>query len=168
MADARIAELIRQSQSEAAAEAYLACRPTEDQIRQIGEVGREILLHVRAVPGACAPMSALYAAILQNRMPGTIIHMVAGALAVEGKYVFGQAADRVDGNNIFGRSNPSWDGHSWLVCGDYIIDISLFRTAYSAQSPPLLARYVRAEFGEGRGLLISKSNLGCFTNRNMS
>jgi hypothetical protein len=84
MAVSRIAELVRQSQSEAAAEAYLAFRPTEDQIRQIGEVRREILLHVRPVPGACAPMSALYAAILQDRMPETISHMVAGALAVEG------------------------------------------------------------------------------------
>jgi hypothetical protein len=160
MADPRIADLVRQSQSEAAAEVYLAFRPTEDQISQIGEVGREILIHVRPVPGACAPMSALYAAILHDRMPGTIVHMVAGALAVEEKYVFGQATDRVDGNDIFGRSNPSWDGHSWLICGDYIVDISLFRTAYSAQSPPLLARYVHAEFGKGRGLLISKYESG--------
>jgi hypothetical protein len=74
--------------------------------------------------------------------------------------VFGQAADRVDLNDTFGRSNTFWDGHSWLVCGDYIVDISLFRPAYSAHSPPPLARYVRAEFGEGRGLLISKFESG--------
>jgi hypothetical protein len=105
-------------------------------------------------------MSALYAATLQDRMPGTVIHMVSGAIAVEGEYVFGQAADRVDANDTFGRSNPSWDGHSWLVCGDNIVDISLFRTAYSVQSPPHLTQFGRAQFGEGRGLLVSRFEPG--------
>jgi hypothetical protein len=42
------------------------------------------------------------------------------------------------------------------MCDDYIIDISVFRTAYSGKSHPLLARAVREGFGEGRGLLLAQ------------
>jgi hypothetical protein len=38
------------------------------------------------------------------------------------------------------------------MLGDYVADVSIFRTAYSIGSPPLLATHVRQEFGPGREL----------------
>lgn len=158
MADGRVVELIRQSHSESAAAAYQAFVPTDAHIQQMQDTGREVLNCFPTLPGGCAVMSALYGAILQERMKGAVVHVVAGSLAVNGTAVFGSGAGNIDWNKVFGNSNASWDGHCWVMCGDWIADISLFRTAYSNKSPPALAQYVRREFGEGRGLLITKSD----------
>jgi hypothetical protein len=41
--------------------------------------------------------------------------------------------------------------------GDYVADVSVFRTAYSEKSPRRLRDHVVKEFGIGKGLLISKA-----------
>ena len=96
-------------------------------------------------------MSAVYATRLRLAGLGPA-YVVAGTLAVMGQRIFGDGHP-IDGK-IFDESNSDWDGHAWVMFGPLIADISLFRTAYSAQSPRLLANHVRHEFGSGRGLLI--------------
>ena len=41
-----------------------------------------------------------------------------------------------------------------MLLGDRIADISVFRTAYSAYSPPALAQHVRQKMGLNPGLAI--------------
>jgi hypothetical protein len=82
--------------------------------------------------------------------------MVAGSLAVDGTFVFGNGAP-FDGSAVFGASKSAWDGHCWVEVAEWIIDISLFRTADSQKGPPALKAFVRKHFGEGRAILIAKS-----------
>jgi hypothetical protein len=71
--------------------------------------------------------------------------------------VFGEAA-RLDGKARFSASNPSWDGHAWVVLGDRLLDPSIFRTAYSRLfSPPALASHVKERAWERRGCWSAQS-----------
>jgi hypothetical protein len=74
--------------------------------------------------------------------------MVAGSLFAGETCVFGKPGHDTDWAQVFGESRTDWDGHCWIVCDDYIVDASVFRTAYSTQSPPALACVVREGFGE--------------------
>lgn len=67
--------------------------------------------------------------------------------------VFG-SDDELDGKSRFSKSDPSWDGHAWIALGDYVADVSLFRTARSGKSLPALASHVATEFGPKAGLMI--------------
>lgn len=156
MPDLKIADLIRTSRGEADTQSYLQFSADRNLIDKVGKVGVEILRNVDVVPGACAAMSALYTCLLQDRFPGAIFHMAAGSLLIHSQRIFGTHAPHSDWTETFAASNNDWDGHCWIVCDDYVADVSVFRTAYSPKAPPLLARTVRAAFGEGRGLMIAQ------------
>ena len=158
MAITKVVELVRQSYSGVEAAAYEAFVADDGALRQLGLEGREVLKHFPYLPGACAVMGALLAVILQEKNKSVLLHVAAGMLAVEGRPVFGSPSGEVDWNSAFGNSNSSWDGHCWIVCGDWNADISVCRTAYSRGSPPALASFIRREFGEGRGMLITRAD----------
>lgn len=65
------------------------------------------------------------------------IQVVAGELTVEGVPVFDQ-------------SKP----HVWLMVGPYIVDVALFRIAYSAWGPAHLSRHVNLVFGQNKALYV--------------
>ena len=48
-----------------------------------------------------------------------------------------------DGKARFSETNMSWDGHAWIVYGDWLADVSLFRTADSDKSSPTLKEHVK-------------------------
>lgn len=149
-------DLITTSHTVAAAENYRTFIPTDEQLALLKETGVEVLRNFPSVAGACAMMSACYADRLQMNIEAPV-YVVAGVLSIGTTCVFGKNADTRDWRVAFNKSNPSWDGHCWVVFGDRLADISIFRTAYSQNSPPLLARHVTERFGKGRGLLISKT-----------
>ena len=96
----------------------------------------------------------MYALYLE-KLNAPMGYVVVGSLYVGDARIFGEDGD-VDGRDRFSRSDPSWDGHAWLVSGDWLADVSIFRTAYSRVSPPALAAHVVREFGTGRGLMLRK------------
>jgi hypothetical protein len=100
-------------------------------------------------------MSAVYSLVLEKKSSPPA-YVVAGQLWIGETRVFGEEAP-IDGQR-FSQSNPSWDGHAWIICGDYLADIAICRTAYSNFSPPALAEHVKRQFGTGKGLLICKSH----------
>jgi hypothetical protein len=151
-----LTDLIALSHSQAAADSYRAYIPTEAHLGVLAETGKDVLVHFPPMPAACAMMSALYAARMQMQSDAPVF-VVAGVLSIGSTCVFGNDADTRDWRSAFNESNPSWDGHCWVMLGDYIADISIFRTAYSQHSPPLLAEHVAKHFGTGRGLLICKT-----------
>jgi hypothetical protein len=148
-----VADLISKSFTPAEAEAYRAFTPDRSQLQALGSVGVEVLRHFPSMPGACALMSAVWAARWQE-LENAPVYVIAGALVVGTERVFGDERRAFDGALVFGKSEPSWDGHCWLAFGSYIADISIFRTSYSASSPPALARLVAEQYGRGRGLHI--------------
>jgi len=100
--------------------------------------------------GQCALMSAAYSIALEKlgTQPG---YVVAGSLYIGDKRIFGDDKE-FDGKVLFSKSNPDWNGHAWIVYGDYLADVSVFRTA-DAGSPRLLSKHVAKEYGRGRGIL---------------
>lgn len=147
-----LAELIAQTHTGGAAAAYRTFRPTRQDLQALAAVGADVLGHFPWMPGACAVMSAAWVARwkMSNQLPA---YVVAGALRVGSARVFG-CEPAGAWSEVFSRSDLSWDGHCWLAFGEYVADISIFRTAYSKESPPVLARHVERQFGRGRGLLI--------------
>jgi hypothetical protein len=105
-------------------------------------------------PGAdaSASLSAALAVSLERRseMP---VQVVAGTLAVEGTPVFGNRMP-FDGKAVFAAPGADWNGHVWAMIGPYVVDISLFRAAYSRQGPALLSRHVDLTFGPGKALYV--------------
>jgi hypothetical protein len=121
--------LIAASHGPEAAEAWANFTPSKAQLDAVMGAGRWLLDHFPTVPGACVMMSTLLASHLEKLglPPG---YVVAGSLYVVGSRfigdtrVFGEAA-RLDGKARFSASNPSWDGHAWVVLGDRLLDPSI-------------------------------------------
>jgi len=152
-----LGNLIAASHGPVAAESHRTLVPTQPQLDAVTATGTDVLIHFPPMPGGCALMSAVYVVRLQIVIPEVPVYAVAGSLSIGATCVFGEGAASRDWQSAFDESTRSWDGHCWVVFGDYIADISIFRTAYSNRSPPLLANHVRERFGEGRGILIGKS-----------
>ncbi len=148
-----LSRLIRQTHSQRAADAFETYVSTDADIETLSNVGRDVLLHLPPDPGACALMSAVYIMRLR-RVTSAPTFMVAGTLAVDGTPVFGDGLKLEEA--LFTVGNSSWDGHAWVMLGNYLADISLCRTAYSGSAHHKLKAYVERRLGVNRGLIISK------------
>lgn len=144
-------DLISRAHSPAFAELCRDYVPDDIAEARFTEIARSVLQNCLPQPGACTIMSALFAARLAAELDAPV-PVIAGALKIRGRYIFGSNAG-VDGENAFSRSDLSWDGHVWILFGKWIADISLARTALSGRSHPLLEHQVRREFGPRVGLI---------------
>jgi hypothetical protein len=91
----------------------------DDDKKRLMDAGNKVLeLFPGRQPGACALMSAAYSWALEKlgAPPG---YVVAGSLYVGDTRVFGE-------EQRFPQSDPSWDGHAWVICGDWLADASVF------------------------------------------
>jgi hypothetical protein len=138
-------ELIASSFGADAAERWAALRLKASDVDLLAAIGHEVLRNCRVIPGACTLMSALYSLVLEKKAAPPAF-VVAGQLCIGESRIFGEE-DEIDGER-FSQSNPSWNGHAWIVCGDYLADISMFRTAYS--DLPCLQRTSRGSSGRAR------------------
>ncbi len=130
-------ELITESFGLEAAEQWSRFTVGEGDKRKLVDSARKVLeIFPGREPGACCLMSAIYLLALE-KMEGPPAYVVAGSLYVGDTCVFGEDGE-LDGKTRFSQSNLSWDGHAWIVCGDWLSDVSLFRTADGAKSPPAL------------------------------
>lgn len=148
----QLGKLIAHQHGWAAARAFKAYEMEDADRRALSHCAIDLLKVFPPVPGACALMSAALAVSLERHMKAPI-HVVAGTLAVEGQPVFGDRQP-FDGSGVFSTSSPGWDGHVWVMIGPYVVDISIFRTAYSAQGPARLARHIDLTFGPEKGLYV--------------
>ena len=130
----------------------MSYRQTDDDLRHVALVGKEILTHLPFKPGACAHLTAYWVMLARERfkLPA---QGVVGHLAINGTLVFGKVGD--DLSQAMRGASLAWDGHCWLALGNQIGEISLFRTAYSSKSPPLLRATILRQFGEGCGVLLA-------------
>ena len=146
--------LIADSFDAATADQWASFVPGEPDLRTLVDTGRELLQTFPTMPAACVMMSAFYSLRLE-KIGAAPDYVVAGSLYVGDRRVFGEER-LINGKARFSKSDPSWDGHAWLVSGNLMADVSIFRTAYSKASPPALAEHVKREFGTGRGLFICR------------
>lgn len=116
------------------------------------------LLHVVPPAGSsCVIMSALLAVALEEPL-GTLVPVVAGALKLDGAYVYGSNRG-FDGRRVFsGQEGDDWDGHCWILFGGYIVDISLGRTAREGHCRAPLAQRIVSEFGPHAGMIALTEN----------
>lgn len=124
-----VEELIAQSYGQDAAKAFRAFEPSQADIEALQQVGREMQIIFKPIPGACIVMSALAIDRLRS-LTKAPCYLVAGALSVGGTRVFG--TNKVD-MSAFRKSTLDWDGHAWVQSGKYVFDTSIFRTAHSSR-----------------------------------
>ncbi|MDB9511035.1 hypothetical protein PN499_07560 [Kamptonema animale CS-326] len=154
-----LSELIKRSYPEEEASKYLEYRLTKEDMKLIVDEAKRILHNFPSIPNSCAPMSAIWTAMIRDNTD-IPVHMVAGSLDMMGKRIFGDNMKTNDMSQTFSESNLDWAGHCWVIFGDYIGDISIFRTAYSEHTPKWLGEMIFSVFGEGRGMLLgTPSNL---------
>lgn len=115
------------------------------------EMSKDMLTTVRPEGSSCVLMSALLSISLEEPL-GTVIPVVAGALKLDGEYMYGNNRS-FDGQHVFSTNEIDWDGHCWLLVGDYIVDISLGRTARQGHCRAVLAQRVFSAFGEHVGMI---------------
>lgn len=147
---AQLGSRIAATQDWPAAKAFKAYVASDDDKAIIANKARELLTIFPPVPAASAMMSAAFAAHLERGLDAPV-QVVAGTLSVEGEPVFGDGQP-FDGPAIFGAGGFDWSGHVWVMVGTNVADISIFRTAYSADCPPRLGRHIVHSFGGGKGL----------------
>ncbi len=150
-----IAPLIQESYSKKDVEEYLSYEATKSDQNTIFQRAKELLGYIPAFPNLCVPMNAALVVMIRDHT-NIPIHMVAGTLDLHNQRVFGDYTEIVNWKEEFSKSNLDWAGHCWAVYGDYLVEASLFRTAYAPESPHWLRQMIIQEFGEGRGLMIGK------------
>jgi hypothetical protein len=151
-----VGRLISETYSIDEARRFALFRPDDDQLAQIAHIGSTVMQDCYPpIPAPCAIMSALYAERLAKLGLGPV-HVVAGALDVLGVRIFGTSDPTRAA--MLSASNFSWDGHAWIMLGPYVADVSLFRTARSDRSHPVLREHVTREFGSKSGLLIVRES----------
>ncbi|MBN2530812.1 MAG: hypothetical protein JXR76_30775 [Deltaproteobacteria bacterium] len=149
-----IKELIATAISFDAARLAQEFEPDAAAMTEIREAALEVLRRFPDIPGACAVMSAIWTAILNDNTQYPIF-AVCGDLELEGELIFGGSSpDTTSWDRGVDITDPSWNGHCWVVFGKFIGDISLFRTAYSSRSPRRLQVWIQNMFGPGKGLFI--------------
>jgi hypothetical protein len=143
--------MIEASHSRAAMQQFRDYAPDERAWDIFEEMSRGMLSAVRPEGSSCVIMSALLALSLEEPL-GTLVPVVAGALKLDGDYMYGSNR-AVDGRRVFSHDGADWDGHCWLLFGNCIIDVSLGRTARQGHCRPQLTRRVLSTFGQHVGMM---------------
>ena len=151
---AQLGKLIALHHGWAAAKAFKAYAMQDADGALISQGAVDLLRVFPQIPHASALMSAALAVRLEGQMQAPV-QVVAGTLAVEGVPVLGDRS-AFDGAQVFASAQPDWDGHVWVMVGAYVVDISIFRIAYSRDAPARLAKHIDLAFGPNKGLYVDR------------
>jgi hypothetical protein len=130
-------ELVRSTYGEEAANAF-EVSPTNDDMMAIHRIGREVLSMLRDLKaGRCTQLSAMMFARWERERRQNL-YMFAGGLLADDVRIWGRddMADTIQERIL--SSNQSLDLHCWLGIGEYILDISICRTARTVGAPAKL------------------------------
>ncbi|MBT0668844.1 hypothetical protein HT136_10750 [Novosphingobium profundi] len=149
---AQLGKLVAHHHGWAAAKTFKTYALNETDQAALSRAARDLLKVFPQVPRAGALMSAALAVTLERQIAAPI-HLVAGTLSLEGAPVIGDGGS-FDGAEVFAGPQFDWDGHVWLMMGPQVVDIGLFRLAYSGEGPARLAKHVDLVFGPGKALYV--------------
>jgi hypothetical protein len=121
----------------------------ENDLELIAEAARGTLNSIPRAAGHCVMISAGFVAALRaSDVPAVVI---LGDLLIDGKHVF-HCYSNLPGPAHEGEIvDTTWDGHAWVMIGESICDLSIFRTAYDMAQPNRLSDYILKYFGAGKG-----------------
>jgi hypothetical protein len=148
----KIKNLIKESYNDKDADLAMKFQFTQEAFNLLMESGMEVLKRIPCKPGACAQMTALWTAFVRDNS-GYPIHAVAGSLSIDSFNFFLEHSSKDEIKLAFKENNMDWDGHCWVMLGNYIGDASIFRTAYQGLNSTL-KNCIISRFGLGQGLLI--------------
>lgn len=141
MSHQRLGVLIEAAYTKQHAEQHLQEAVTTLQVDILSEQCTQVLYSFPDQPFCCAYMSAMLVALAQHN--GLPCYLVAGSLDLRDKCLF-----KYDNSIETSNMNLDWAGHCWVVLNNLIIDVSLFRTAYSPKSPIGLRDLIVKVFGK--------------------
>ena len=149
---AQLGKLIATSHGWPAAKAFKAYKITDKDSAVLSTCAVNLLKIFPRSQGDGTLISAAFAVQLEQALDAPI-HVVAGTLTVKGEPVFG-GRSYLSGAATFGTEDHDGDSHVWVMVGANIVDISLFRTAYSPSAPVRLSRHIDLTFGPNKGLYV--------------
>lgn len=111
---------------------YEAFKVEKEQWTVTNDVGKLVVSKISRSPGQCVPLNVVWCAILRDRAHFPA-HAVVGDLFVDGVKVYGEGVTPADCVRIFSGEtiDLDWNGHCWMMLGDYVCDASIFDTAES-------------------------------------
>jgi hypothetical protein len=120
-----------------AAKAFKAYTMSDADRAAISRCGVDLLAVFPALSEAPSRLGAMMSAALAvsvERAVAAPVHVMRGVFAADGYVVA--------------------DDYHWLMVGPYVVDIALFRLAYSADAPAFLAKHVDLLFGPNKALYV--------------
>lgn len=123
----------------------------------LAETAQEIMSNIPPSFGACAMISSMWAAYLNDNYSIPAI-VVAGDLKVKGKTIFKCKKNLPEPTKSGSIISANWDGHCWMEIDGWIGDLSIFRTAYQIQGVSHLKEFVLSNFGSGKGAFLCRKN----------
>jgi hypothetical protein len=151
-----LTELITATHSPEAATAFASSTLSRANRSALAVVGLGLMHRFLPVARACCAMSAVYAVALRSAVAAPA-YLVAGRLYADGVRVFGGAGSCGEETMPFLRDDLDWDGHMWVVIGEYLADITLIVTARSPGAADALSALVSREFAPDSRLMIAKA-----------
>lgn len=115
----------------------------------ITDAAKGTLFSIPPMPGHCVMISAGFVAALRASSVTAVV--ILGDLLINGKYVFRCYNNLPSPTRDDELVDASWDGHAWVMIGDCLCDLSIFRTAYGLSQPNHLSSYILEHFGTGKG-----------------
>lgn len=128
----QLSKRIAVSHDWAAAKAFKAYVMHGDERAIISRAAVEILALLPSSSGTGSALLSASLAVSLGRKMSAPIHVVTGSLNIE--------------------NQPVLNNHSWLMVGPYIVDIGLFRLAYSSNAPAALVKHIDLVFGPNKAL----------------
>lgn len=125
--------------------------------QKLSEAASRTLESIPSSFGSCVMMSAALVAALDVYYSIPAIAVV-GDLRINGFDIFKCKENIPMPTQEENLIDIKWDGHCWVEVSGIICDLSIFRSAYSVNTPSLLKSFVLSNFGEGRGALLSPFN----------
>lgn len=144
-------QIIKRDRGEDGYAEFVQCQAASPEV--IIEAARLTLDVIPQAFGSCVMVSAGFTAILKSKGISAVV--VLGDLLIEGAYAF-KCRGNIPGATYEGEVvDAIWDGHAWVMIGDILCDLSIFRSAYATDRPNILKAFVTQYFGEGKGALLS-------------
>ncbi|MBB4818263.1 hypothetical protein HNP29_001639 [Pseudomonas alcaligenes] len=140
-------DIIIRDLGQEAFEDYLKQQITNPDV--VTDAAQGTLFSIPPMPGHCVMISAGFVAAL--RASGVCAVVILGDLLINGRYVFRCYNNLPSPTQDDEIVNASWDGHAWVMIGDCLCDLSIFRTAYGLSQPNHLSSYILEHFGTGKG-----------------
>lgn len=147
MSTTLLREIIIRDLGQEAYEDYAKQQITNPDV--IAETAKKTLFSIPPMPGHCVMISAGFVAAL--RASGVTAVVILGDLLIDGKHVFRCYDNLPRPTHDDEIVDATWDGHAWVMIGESICDLSIFRTAYELAQPNRLSDYILRYFGAGKG-----------------